>query len=106
MALGLFLGKPLGIMLFTFLAVKLRLCEMPTGANWKQILGVGMLGGVGFTVSLLVTDLAFRTELFGEEAKLGVLCASAVAGVVGFLYLRFTNSRPAAQPEPARAHAV
>ncbi len=105
-ALGLFLGKPLGIMLFTFLAVKLRLCEMPTGANWKQILGVGMLGGVGFTVSLLVTDLAFRTELFGEEAKLGVLCASAVAGVVGFLYLRFTNSRPAAQPEPARAHAV
>lgn len=92
--LGLVLGKVMGIFGFTWLAVRLGLCELPRGARWRQILGVGLLGGIGFTVSLLITDLAFADAVLADEAKLGVLFASAVAGIGGFLYLRFTNNNP------------
>src|SRR6185369_15244498 len=58
-ALGLLLGKPLGIVTFTYLAVRLRICELPTNATWAQVAGIGVLGGIGFTVSLLISGLAF-----------------------------------------------
>ena len=93
--LGLILGKVAGIFGFTWLAVRLGLCELPRGARWRHILGVGLLGGIGFTVSLLVTDLAFSDALLADEAKLGVLFASAVAGIAGFIYLRLTSKNPA-----------
>jgi NhaA family Na+:H+ antiporter len=91
--LGLVLGKPVGILLFTFLAVKLRLCDLPAGASWRHVFGVGLLGGIGFTVSLLIADLGFTSELLADEARLGVLVASAAAGIVGFLFFWLT-SRP------------
>ncbi len=103
--LGLVLGKPLGILLFTFLAVRLHLCDLPAGVTWRHIFGVGLLGGIGFTVSLLITDLAFSNELLADEARLGVLTASAIAGVVGFLFLWFTSTSTHGEPRsPGSAH--
>ncbi len=93
--LGLLVGKPLGIFLVTWLAVKLGLCEIPQGATWPQVLSVGMLAGIGFTVALLITDLAFDNELLVDEAKLGVLTASLAAGIAGFVFLWLTTSAPA-----------
>jgi NhaA family Na+:H+ antiporter len=90
-ALGLVIGKPLGIFLFTWLAVRLRLCEKPEGASWSQLLGVGMIAGIGFTISLLISDLAFQDSLLGDEAKLGVLAGSTIAGVIGYTFLRWTS---------------
>jgi len=91
---GLLVGKPVGIFLVTWLAVQLRICEMPTGSTWPQVLSVGMLAGIGFTVALLITDLGFERELLIDEAKLGVLTASLAAGVAGYLLLWFTTRRP------------
>jgi NhaA family Na+:H+ antiporter len=92
-ALGLLLGKPLGIFLFTWLAVRLRVCEMPAGATWSHILGVGILGGIGFTVALLIADLGFHEEALIDEAKLGVLAGSIASGIAGFIYLWLTSAR-------------
>ncbi len=99
-AFGLLVGKPVGILLFTWLAVRLRLCDMPTGGTWLQVLGVGMLGGIGFTVALLITDLGFDSETLVDEAKLGVLAASLASGALGFVFLWFTTrNRGQAYPE-------
>ena len=95
--LGLILGKMAGIFTFTWVAVRLGLCELPMGARWRHVLGVGLLGGIGFTVSLLITDLAFAQPLLADQAKLGVLVASAAAGIGGFLFLRLTNRTPHAR---------
>jgi NhaA family Na+:H+ antiporter len=92
--LGLLLGKPVGIFLVTWLAVRLGICEMPRGATWPQVLGIGMLGGIGFTVALLITDLGFERELLIDEAKLGVLCASVAAAIAGLIFLWFTTKSP------------
>ena len=93
--LGLVFGKPIGIFLFTFVSVKLGICEMPRGATWAHILGVGLLGGIGFTVALLITDLGFReTPLLADEAKLGVLVASVIAAVLGVVFLFLASSVP------------
>lgn len=89
--LGLLVGKPVGITIVTWLAVRLGICEMPSGATWPQIFGVGLLGGIGFTVSLLISDLAFEQELLIDEAKLGVLTASLAAGLIGYLFLRLST---------------
>jgi NhaA family Na+:H+ antiporter len=91
--LGLLLGKPLGIFLATWLAVRLRFCEMPGGATWGHILGVGMLGGIGFTVALLISDLGFHDEALIDEAKLGVLAGSIASGSVGLAFLWLTANR-------------
>jgi NhaA family Na+:H+ antiporter len=112
-AFGLVIGKPLGIFLFTFLAVKLGLCDMPRGASWSHIFGVGLLGGIGFTVALLITDLGFRAHpLLADEAKLGVLAASAAAAILGILFLFFSSKPPQRgtdededEPRPALSHA-
>jgi NhaA family Na+:H+ antiporter len=98
-ALGLLLGKPLGIFLLTWLAVRLRFCEKPSGATWGHILGVGMLGGIGFTVALLISDLAFQDEGLIDEAKLGVLAGSVVSGFAGLVFLWLTTN---GRGEPSR----
>ena len=85
---GLVVGKPLGIFLFSLLAVRLGIGRKPAGATWSQILGVAMLGGVGFTVALFVTELAFEPGTIADQAKIGILAASAVAGTVGYVFLR------------------
>jgi NhaA family Na+:H+ antiporter len=92
--LGLVLGKPLGIFTFTWLAVHLKLCDKPAGATWLQILGAGMIAGIGFTISLLITDLAFENEALIDEAKLGVLAGSTIAGVAGLIFLLLTSKQP------------
>jgi len=85
--LGLLLGKPLGITLFTYLAVKLKICSLPTGINWSKIFGVGILAGIGFTMSIFVTLLAFDDMTIQNDAKLIILVSSLIAGITGFIWL-------------------
>ena len=84
---GLVLGKPIGIMLFAWLAIRLRLAAMPEGMDFVHIAGGAVLAGIGFTVSLFVTSLAFESNALQEEAKVGILAGSLVAGIAGFVYL-------------------
>jgi Na+:H+ antiporter, NhaA family len=94
---GLFLGKTLGIFAFTLAAVKARLAAVPSGAPWGQVLGVGAVAGIGFTVALFIANLAFASQpLLLDEARLGILVGSALSGTVGVLLLRFLPSRAAA----------
>jgi NhaA family Na+:H+ antiporter len=91
--LGLVVGKPIGIFLFSWLVIRLRLCELPNGASWAHIAGVGLLAGIGFTVSLLITGLPFEDPALIDEAKLGVLAASVVSGLMGLTFLWLTARR-------------
>ncbi|WP_165020173.1 Na+/H+ antiporter NhaA [Dysgonomonas sp. ZJ279] len=85
--LGLVIGKPLGITLFAFLSIKLKLCKLPKGLRWRDMIGVGMLGGIGFTMSIFVTLLAFDDIHIINEAKLMILLASLAAGILGYTWL-------------------
>jgi Na+:H+ antiporter, NhaA family len=88
-ALGLFLGKQLGIFIMTLLAVKLKLVPMPEGASTKQLYGVSVIAGIGFTVALFIAALAYPDDdLLSNEAKLGIVVGSLAAGLVGCLLLR------------------
>jgi Na+:H+ antiporter, NhaA family len=89
---GLVLGKQLGITLFAWLAVKLGVSELPVGINWRHVYGGGWLGGIGFTMSLFITDLAFSNGSLVDAAKLGILAASLIAGVIGWAILRGASS--------------
>jgi NhaA family Na+:H+ antiporter len=86
-ALGLLIGKPIGITLFSFAAVKLGLAALPRGVNWTSIFATGLLAGIGFTVALFITRLAFENPLFIDGSKMGILGASTAAGIVGLLVL-------------------
>ena len=85
--LGLVLGKPLGITLFTFLSVKLKICNLPTGVKWNEIFGVGIIAGIGFTMSIFVTLLAFDDIMIQNNAKLIILFSSLIAGTIGYIWL-------------------
>jgi Na+:H+ antiporter, NhaA family len=87
-ALGLIIGKPLGIFLLTYLFVKLKICQLPDDLNWKSILGVSFLGGIGFTVSIFITLLAFSDDEYINNSKIMILLASLIAGIIGLLYLK------------------
>jgi len=89
-ALGLIVGKPLGIFLLTFLAVALGLCKLPADLNWKSIVGVGFLGGIGFTMSIFITLVAFDNATIINNAKFVILLSSLIAGLIGFLILKQT----------------
>jgi NhaA family Na+:H+ antiporter len=84
---GLFLGKPLGIVLFSWLGTKLGLTTLPAGVNWKILLGAGYLAGIGFTMSIFISDLALNGEMI-EDGKLGTLVGSALSAIVGYTLLR------------------
>jgi Na+:H+ antiporter, NhaA family len=86
--LGLFLGKTIGVTLFSFIAVKLKLAKLPTAASWKHVLGVGMLAGIGFTMSIFIAMLSFTDSLHIIEAKFAILCASIFSGLAGFIFLK------------------
>jgi len=86
--LGLAIGKPLGITLFAWLAVRLGIAALPRGASWRALHGVSWLGGIGFTMSLFITALAFRDPELVMESKVGVFAASIIAAVMGWLLLR------------------
>ncbi|MEY2973993.1 MAG: hypothetical protein RIR49_413 [Actinomycetota bacterium] len=81
--LGLVVGKAVGITGATALAVALRIGRLPRNVTWRYVTGAGALGGIGFTVSLFVTELAFGESALGEDARIGVLFASLIAGVIG-----------------------
>jgi NhaA family Na+:H+ antiporter len=84
---GLVVGKPLGIALLSWLAVKSGRGALPEGVTWAQVVGAGCLAGIGFTMSLFITDLAFDNETLIATAKIGILAASLVSGILGFVIL-------------------
>src|SRR5918995_6898673 len=90
---GLVVGKQLGVTLLAWLAVRTGVSELPEGVSWRHVYGAGWLAGIGFTMSLFIADLAFSEDSLVETAKLGILCASLIAGVVGWTILRGA-SRP------------
>jgi NhaA family Na+:H+ antiporter len=92
---GLFFGKPLGIFLASFLAVKARISQLSGGLSWGHILGAGFLGGIGFTMSIFITLLAFSDPQIVQSTKISILLSSLLAGITGFLILRWqTLSAP------------
>lgn len=88
-AMGLLIGKFIGIYSFTWVAVKSGLAPMPEGMNWKNISGVALLGGIGFTVSLFIANLSFGNThpVLLNQAKFGVLCGTLIAGILGYVVL-------------------
>lgn len=92
---GLVLGKPLGIMLLSFIAVALGICRLPPDLNWRHIFGAGLLGGIGFTMSFFIANLAFvgNAELI-TASKMAILLASAIAATLGFLWLKYFVNAP------------
>ena len=86
-ASGLIIGKPIGIFLFTLLGVIFGICKLPQDVNWKSIFGVGLLGGIGFTMSIFVTLLAYDNELIINNSKLIILISSLIAGILGLITL-------------------
>lgn len=91
--LGLLFGKVGGITFFSWIAQKLKLADLPTGTTWTQIIGAAFMAGIGFTMSLFITALAFDSTELQDFAKMGILFASLIAGVSGFMLIR--NSKPA-----------
>ena len=100
---GLVLGKPIGIVLLSWLAVRLGVAALPAGVNWRHILGIGMLAGIGFTMSLFVANLAFGITPLLDTAKVGILIASLVSGLCGGLFLLATSLRRVAAVQPTSA---
>ncbi len=90
-ALGLFVGKQVGVFGITWLAVKTGLGRMPDGANWRQFYGMSLLTGIGFTMSLFIGTLAFDTQGYDAAVRMGVLIGSLMSAVGGYLVLRFAS---------------
>ncbi len=88
---GLAIGKPLGIFLFSYLSVRFKLCILPVRVRWKHVAGMGMIAGIGFTISIFIATLAFADESLQSQAKIAVILASLLSGLVGYLYLRLVN---------------
>ncbi|WP_442795272.1 Na+/H+ antiporter NhaA [Pelobium manganitolerans] len=86
---GLLIGKPLGILSFSWLSVKLKLSKLPSQTKWSQVAGLGLLGGIGFTMSIFIALLSFTDVEHQTQAKFSILLASVTAGVLGFMILKF-----------------
>ncbi len=86
---GLTLGKPVGVIMLCAMAVASGLCRLPADLTWREIAGAGILGGIGFTMSIFIANLAFPSDpATTNAAKLAILIASLIAGTAGFLWLR------------------
>jgi NhaA family Na+:H+ antiporter len=96
-AVGLVVGKLIGVAAFSWIAVRSGLARLPDGAAWGHIIGVAALAGIGFTVSLFITSLAFESPTLQDDAKIGTLAASIVAAVVGALLLRIAGRKQPAK---------
>ena len=92
--LGLFFGKQIGVMLFTYIGSLLRICKLPSDVSWAQYYGLSIVTGIGFTMSLFIGSLAFTDPEYQTSVRLGVLIASLLAGVLGYLTLRLTTKPP------------
>ncbi|HAR67538.1 MAG TPA: Na+/H+ antiporter NhaA [Lentisphaeria bacterium] len=97
--LGLVLGKPVGILLATYLAIKTGIADKPAGVSWQQLAAVSCLAGIGFTMALFLTALAFEEGTFSEQGKVAILIGSAVAGIIGCLLLRPTLPAKVREPQ-------
>ena len=89
--LGLFFGKQIGVMLFTYLGSILKICKLPSDISWAQYYGLSLVTGIGFTMSLFIGSLAFTDPEYQTSVRLGVLIASLLAGIFGYLTLRLTT---------------
>ncbi len=93
-AISLFVGKFVGVALFSYLGVRLKITELPSGVKFKQILGVAVISGVGFTMSIFIANLAFSGDLISiNSAKIGIIAGSIVSGIMGYSVLRFTKQK-------------
>ena len=101
-AAGLLAGKVIGIVGFTWLAVRFGVGTLPSAVGWRHVLGVAFLCGMGFTVSLFVSGIAFDHASLVDQAKIGVFGASLLAGVAGYLFLRYTGARTATDSQDAQ----
>jgi len=90
---GLVVGKTIGVTVFTWLATKTGITRLPEDVGWGQLVGVAALAGIGFTVSLFITSLAFQTQAIQDTAKVGILAASLLAGLLGALFLAHSRRR-------------
>jgi Na+/H+ antiporter NhaA len=102
-ALGLFLGKQVGVAAATWAAVRLNLGTLPDGVGWRRFHGMAVLCGIGFTMSLFIGSLAFRDPLHAAEVRLGVLSGSILSALLGYALLRTAPARQAATPRPAHS---
>ena len=91
---GLIIGKPLGVIAFSFLAVSLNFSTLPEGLKWKHLLGIGFLAGIGFTMSIFITLLAFADAGLISEAKITILLASLFSAILGYSWLKITLKNP------------
>ncbi|MEZ4699841.1 MAG: Na+/H+ antiporter NhaA [Rhodothermales bacterium] len=103
---GLFVGKQIGVSLFSWLSIRLGLAEMPSGTTWRQFYGVSLLAGIGFTMSLFVSNLAFTEAAMLDSAKMGILLASTIAGVAGWIALSRSAATAPALDAPAAVPAA
>lgn len=94
LALALFVGKLVGIPIFSYLALKLNVAELPEGTNFMQIIGVSILAGVGFTMSIFVANLAFTDNaMFLDSAKVGIIIGSVISGIIGAIVLKMASKK-------------
>lgn len=92
--IALVIGKPIGVLLATFLLVRTGLCKLPEHVTWRGVMLVGLLAGIGFTMSIFITGLAYDDQHLLAAAKLSVLCASTVSAVVGLLWGMVSFRKP------------
>ena len=90
---GLVIGKFLGITIFSRLMVKLKIAVLPDGVTWNQIYGVAFLAGIGFTMSMFISDLAFKDDEFKQIAKVGIIAASLISAIIGMIWLSITSKK-------------
>jgi NhaA family Na+:H+ antiporter len=99
-ALALILGKVLGIIIFAWLGIRLKITALPAGTRWIHLAGLGFLGGIGFTMSMFIGSLAYKDAELLNHAKIGILMGSLVAGILGYLLLKYTLKPTVEQKEP------
>jgi NhaA family Na+:H+ antiporter len=98
-ATGLVIGKPIGVLLTCWVAVRMGWAQLPDHVDFQHLIGVGLLAGIGFTVALFIAGLAFEDPLLIDEGKVGILAASTIAGIIGFVYLWILPGEPHSEPE-------
>ena len=92
--ISLFLGKFIGVALFSYFGIKLKITELPKGINFKQILGVSAIAGVGFTMSIFIGNLAFSGDLISiNSAKVGIIIGSIISGILGYVILLLSSKK-------------
>ena len=102
-ALGLLLGKQIGVFGITFVMVKLGMARLPHGANWLHIYGIACLAGVGFTMSLFIGGLSFSDPEMMNQVRMGVLSGSILSGILGYAALMFASAKSEPVPEEVAA---